>query len=122
MMTFTSLDILKFLVLIAGIADAYKYRRQTNKILRKKSSRNISRMFVILAILCDIIIITYCVVIKDIVLTSIRLISLYTMCQLYWCIYKYYPYKTRGLENFKRPSFLIFLKNSLTPNRLAKRL
>lgn len=122
MMTFTLLDILKFLVLIAGIADAYKYRRQTEKILRKQSSKNISRVSVLLGIFNNIVLIVYCTVYNLWILTTIRLIALFTTCRLYWNMYKYYPYKTRGLDNFKRPPFFIFLKNSLTPNNRAKRL
>ena len=118
------LSIFKFIVLVAGLMDAYKYVRQTNKIKRTKSSKNISRLFILLAIFSDILLISYCIYIRDAILIIIRSASLFTMCQVYWNIYKYYPFKHRKRRKGKlvKPNFFIFLQNSLTPNSMAKRL
>lgn len=110
------------LVLIAGIFDAYKYRRQTQKLKRNKSSRNISRMFVFIAIICDIVIVLYTVIIKDFILIIIRTLSLYTMCELYYYVWKFYPYKNRKKRKFKKPNLILFLRNTLLPNNIRRHL
>ena len=115
-------NIIQFMVIWAGIADAYKYSRLRQKIVRVKSSRSVSRMFSIIAIVCDIIFVIYTLMIKDPFLIFVRSIALYTTIDLFMHIYLYYPFKTRKLKNFKRPSFLIFLLNSLEPNSTRKRL
>ena len=107
------LTVFKFVVLVAGLLDAYKYRRQSNKIRRTKSSRNLSRLFILFAIFSDMLLISYCIYIKDAILIIIRSASLYTMCEVYWSIYIYYAYKDRKKRKFKRPSFWRFLLNSL---------
>lgn len=114
--------LLGVLVLIAGIFDAYKYRRQTQKLRRNKSSRNISRMFVFIAIICDVVIVLYTVVIKDPILITIRALSLYTMCELYYNVWKFYPYKNKKKRKFKRPNLIIFVWNTLLPNNIRRHL
>lgn len=116
------IDVLRFLVLITGIMDAIKYRWGTQKIKRTKSAKNISRKFVFTAIMCDVFLIMYCTYIWEPVLIVIRCISLYMMCELYWFVYKYYPYKMRKLDNFKRPTLLTFVVNTCQPNHIRKRL
>lgn len=116
------LTIFKFVVLSAGLMDAYKYRRQTSKIKRNKSSRNISRLFILLAIFSDIMLISYCIYIREAILIIIRSVSLCTMCEVYWNVYKYYSYKNRKKRKFKRPSLWTFFLNSLTPNHRTERL
>lgn len=114
--------VVQFLVLIAGVADAYKYSRLRQKIMRTKSSRDVSRMFSFIAIVCDIILVAYTLFIRDPFLIFVRSIALYTTIDLYYFIYYFYPFKMRKLDNFKRPSLWIFILNTLEPNHIRKRL
>lgn len=114
--------IVRFLVLITGFVDAIKYRVETTKVKKNKSSRDVSRKFTLMAIICDIILLVYVVLIKEPTLFIVRLMSLVFMCELFWYQYLYYPYKLRNVENFKRPSFFIFLWNACLPNKTRKRL
>jgi len=115
-------NVIQFLVLVAGMADAYKYSRLRQKIMRTKSSRDVSRMFSLIAIVCDIIFVAYTLMIKDPFLIFVRSVALYTTIDLYYYIYFYYPFKTRKLDNFKRPSLWTFILNTLEPNHIRKRL
>jgi len=114
--------IIQLAVIIAGVADAYKYMRLRQKITRTKSSRNVSRMFALIAIVCDIIFVTYTLIIRDPFLIFVRGIALYTTIDLYYYIYFYYPFKTRKLRGFKRPSLLAFIVNTIQPNNVRKRM
>jgi hypothetical protein len=116
------LVIFRFLVLVTGFVDAIKYKIETNKIKKNQSSRNVSRLFTVLAIICDIILLGYVILIKEPTLFIVRLMSLYFMCELYWWQYIYYPYKCKGLNGWKRPNLWKFLVNSLQPNKTRKRL
>lgn len=115
-------NIIQFLVLVAGVADAYKYSRLRQKITRTKSSRDVSRMFSLIAIVCDIIFVAYTLIIKDPFLIFVRSVALYTTIDLYYYIYFYYPFKTRKLRGFRRPSLWAFILNTLEPNGSRKRL
>lgn len=115
-------NILQFLIIWAGVADAYKYSRLRQKIVKNQSSKNVSRMFSLIAIKCDIIFILYVLLIKDPFLIFVRGVALYTTVDLYYHIYLYYPFKTRRLNNFKKPSLWVFLLNTLEFNNTRKRL
>lgn len=115
-------NIVQFLVLVAGVADAYKYSRLRQKITRTKSSRDVSRMFSLIAIICDIIFVTYTLMIRDPFLIFVRGIALFTTLDLYYHIYLYYPFKTRKLKGFRRPSLWAFILNTLEPNNIRKRM
>lgn len=119
---FSVVDILRLFVFIAGWIDAYKYRWQAQKIRKWQSAKNISRKFTLTAILCDIIIIMYCVYLRDPILIIIRVISLFCMCELFWVIYLYYPYSRKKLKGFKRPSFFTYVINAMTPNSVRRHL
>ena len=115
-------NIIQFLLIWAGIADAYKYSRLRQKIVRVKSSRSVSRMFSLIAIICDVIFVIYVLMIRDPFLIFVRGLAFYTTVDLYYYVYLYYPFKTRKLNNFKRPSLWTFLLNTLEPNHIRKRL
>lgn len=115
-------NVIQFLVIWAGIADAYKYSRLRQKIVRVKSSKSVSRMFAIIAIICDVIFVLYTLLIRDPFLIFVRGLALYTTIDLYYHVYLYYPFKTRKLNNFKKPSLWAFLVNTLEPNSTRQRL
>jgi hypothetical protein len=110
------------LLICTGILDAAKYFIQGRKIQVAKSAKNFSRQFMNFALGNDIIKLMYGLIIWDfyIILTSI--LALVTMIYMWYEIYLHYPYKRRGLINFKRPNILIYVINSLLPNTLRKKL
>jgi len=79
-------------------------------------------MFSFIAIVCDVIFVAYTLMIKDPFLVFVRGIALFTTLDLYYHIYLFYPFKTRKLRGFKRPSLWAFILNTLEPNGSRKRL
>lgn len=117
------INILRVMVLVTGCLDAYKYRFLTMKISRLKSSREISRKFLNASIISRLILLIYVsLVLNDTTLTFVSVIALYTMCEAFYHVYLYYPYRNRGLKNFRRPSVWAYLVNSLRSNKTRKRL
>jgi hypothetical protein len=110
------------LLICTGILDAAKYAIQGCKIQVAKSAKNFSRQFMNFALGNDIVKLFYGLIIWDfyIILTSI--LALVTMIYMWYQIYLWYPYRKRGLVNFKRPNIFTYIINSLLPNRLRKRL
>jgi len=110
------------LLIATGILDAAKYAIQGRKIQVAKTAKNFSRQFMNFALGNDIIKLAYGLIIWDfyIILTSI--LALVTMVYMWWQIYLFYPYKRRGLVNFRRPNILIYIINSLLPNSLRRKL
>lgn len=110
------------LLIGTGVLDAAKYFIQGRKIRIAKSAKNFSRQFMNFALGNDLVKLIYGVIIWDfyIILTSI--LALVTMVYMWWQIYSFYPYKKRGLNNFRRPNILIYIINSLLPNSLRKKL
>jgi hypothetical protein len=122
------MDILDFFikafVLISGYFDAEKYETQRNKIIRLKTAKSQSRMFLNKAFVLDIGKLVY-VLYKysnDWILILISVAPLLTIARVYWVTYLYYPYKLRGLQNFKRPGFWTYFCNSWISNSKRKRL
>lgn len=118
------LDIFKFIVLLTGIIDAEKYENQRSKIIKAKTAKSQSRMFLNKAFVIDVIKLAYVIVLypHDWVLLTISFLPLITIARVYWITYLYYPYKFRGLHNFKRPNFWIYFCNSWISNKKRKRL
>lgn len=116
-------EILRWAVLLASIVDSYKYKFLTNKISRLKSSREVSRKFINVSIFHKILLLIYSLIIlKDWVITWSCIIAIYTSLEAFYYVYLFYPYKMRGLKNFKRPSILEYTLNSILPNKNRKRL
>jgi len=115
-------NIFGILLIGTGVLDAAKYALQGYKIQKAKSAKNFSRQFMNFALSNDIVKLCYGIVIYDfyIILTSI--LALATMIYMWWEIYLWYPYKKRGLNNFRRPNILIYVINSLLPNSLRRKL
>jgi len=115
-------QILGVALIITSIFDAIKYQWNANAIKRVGTARGHSRKFINAAILNDTIKLFYAIVIKDIFIIGSSLLALYTMFYLFWTIYKYYPYRKRGLHNFKRPNIFLYTFNSLLPNYIRRKL
>ena len=115
-------NVFGLLLIATSILDALKYELEARKIIEAKSAKNRSRKFINWALLNDLIKFGYGVVIFDfyIILTSV--LSLITMCRMFYAQYLYYPYRFRGLTNFRRPNIFIYIINSWVPNSIRKRL
>jgi len=116
------INIFGWLLVLTAILDALKYEVQARKIIKAKSSKNMSRRFINWALLNDFVKLIYGTLIWDfyIVLTSI--LSLMTMCRMWYAQYLFYPYRCRGLYGFRRPNIFIYLINSILPNSKRKKL
>lgn len=115
-------DIFGTLLVLTGILDAIKYSLQAYKIHQAKSSRSISRKFINFALLNDYVKLGYGVCIGDMFIILSSILALICMMHLFFEIYWWYPYKCRGLCNFKRPNIFVYIINSWLPNYLRKKL
>lgn len=115
-------NIVGWLLIWGGCLDAYKYVIQGIKIKKAQSARNVSRRFVNYAIICDVLKIVYSVIIMDFYIFVISAIAIFCMAFMWYELYLWYPYRHRGLLNFKRPNIIHYLINSIVPNRIRKRL
>jgi uncharacterized protein with PQ loop repeat len=115
-------NIIGIILIGTSILDALKYELQAQKMLKAKSSKNISRRFINWALLNDLVKLLYGVLILDIYISFTSILSLVTMCHFWYVQYLYYPFRRRGLHNFKRPGLVTYFINSLIPNSKRKRL
>ena len=114
---------LKLLVLVFGFMDAYKYKLMTQKVGRLKASGQIPRKFLVWSIANRIVLLLYVwLELNDIILITTSVIALYTMLEAFYYVYEYYPYRCKGLKNFKKPSIWKFTKDIFSNNKHGKRL
>jgi len=120
-------EIIKFscglFLCIWGYLDGIKYHFETKKIKEHKSSKGHSRKFINMAIGNDLYRLFYFFFIDRnyyVLITSI--IALYFMIEMFYTIYNYYPYRKRGLVNFKKPNICAYVWNSVQPNYWRKHL
>jgi hypothetical protein len=110
------------LLVIASIFDAWKYVWNAQAIRRVGTAKGHSRKFLLAAIFNDTIKLIYGILIVDIFIILSSLLAMATMFYNFYTQYKFYPYRKRGLLHFKRPNILLYFWNSITPNRIRKRL
>jgi len=110
------------LLIFTSIFDALKYYIQARKIQRAKSAKLMSRRFINWAMSNDIVKLVYGIIIMDWYIILSSLLALICMAHLWVVIYLYYPYRHRGLVNFKRPNVILYLINSIIPNSIRRRL
>jgi len=115
-------NILGSILIFTSVFDALKYSIQANKINQLKSSKGFSRRFINWALTNDLIKLAYGMVNLDLYITLSSILSLVCMFHLFWAIYWWYPYKMRGLLNFKRPSLLTYIINSWQSNKTRRHL
>lgn len=115
-------QLLGYLLIYTSFWDAYKYSIQAFKISKAKTAKNFSRAFINYALQNDLIKLCYGLVILDIFIILSSIFALICMIHLWITIYLYYPYKHKGLKNFKRPTVLVYFINSLIPNSLRQKL
>jgi disulfide bond formation protein DsbB len=121
-------QILGYYMLITGFYDAYKYHWQHQAIKKVGIAKGHSRKFILAALHNDHIKIMYLFFSGllysrfDWFLISTSIIAVFYMTELFFTIYRFYPYRMRGCPNFKRPNLILYLINSIMPNRIRKRL
>ncbi len=115
-------DFLGGLLIITSIFDGWKYVWNAKSIIKIGTARGHSRKFINAALLNDTIKLLYGILIYDLFIIFSSLFALGTMIYLFWTIYKFYPYRMRGCINFKRPNIILYFLNSITPNKIRKRL
>ena len=116
------LAITGILLTITGIWDGYKYHWSAVAIRKTKTAKGQSRKFINAAVSNDVIRIIHCIILPDWWLAVSSMLALVFMLEHWWMVYWYYPYRCRGLIGFKRPNLMLFIINSLIPNKIRKRL
>jgi hypothetical protein len=109
-------------LVITSIFDGLKYKWSADKIILVGTAKGHSRKFLNAAIINDIVKLLYGIFILDVFIVASSIFALITMGYNFWIVYKYYPYRKRGLLNFQRPSLWIYIWNSFMPNNRRKRL
>jgi hypothetical protein len=111
------------ILVVWGYLDAIKYHIEAVKIRKTKTTVGRSRWFINLALGNDIYRIYYFIFIDNNIYVLITaLLATMFMLEMFWEIYKNYPYKMRGCPNFKRPNIWVYFLNSLQSNKIRKRL
>jgi len=110
------------LLIFTSIFDAIKYSLQARKIWKIQSAKAMSRKFINFAIMNDVVKLTYGIIIYDCYIIVSSILALGCMFDLFYTIYLWYPYRHRGLLNFKRPNLLLYTWNSIQPNKIRRRL
>lgn len=121
------INIIGIIMVFSGILDAVKYHWQARAIRHVGIAKGHSRKFINAALFNDIVKIIYLVLVGmllkcDWYLLISALLAIVFMLELWITIYNYYPYRMRGCCNFKKPNIIIYFINSLTPNKLRKKL
>lgn len=115
-------ELFGILLVLTGILDALKYSIQAVKVAKQHSSKAMSRKFMVMALSNDLVKIVYSVLIWDVYIFISSVLALGCMLHLWWNVYYFYPYKQRGLANFKRPNIFYFTWNACIPNSIRPRL
>jgi hypothetical protein len=109
-------------MVMGGFINGIRYFWSAQKIREVKTAKSHSRKSMNVGIGDDLIKFLYGLVRLDLYIISSTITSLIFMIYKWFTIYRYYPYRKRGLINFKRPSLLKYFINSLIPNKKRKRL
>lgn len=116
-------SIFGILLVLTSIGDAWKYTIQARRVQKEKSSQNLSRRFINFAVLNDLVKLIYGFVIGDWFIISTSIMALVCMLDLWYQIYWWYCYETYPKRiKITRPNILLYLWNSILPNRVRKHL
>lgn len=110
------------LLVFTSIFDAIKYSLQARKIWKAESAKSMSRKFINFALSNDFVKLAYGVIIIDWYIIFSSILALICMIDLWYAIYRWYPYRHRGLVGFKRPNVCLYIINSILPNSIRRRL
>lgn len=109
-------------MIFSGFCNGIRYYWSAQKIKEVKTAKSHSRKSMNTGIIDDFIKLLYGLVRLDLYLVSSAITTLFFMIYKWIIIYVHYPYRKRGLINFKRPSILKYFINSLIPNKIRRRL
>jgi len=115
-------DIVGGIFIVTSLFDAWKYVWQAQAIKKVGTAKGHSRKFINAAMFNDTVKLCYGIIILDIFIITSSILALATMSYNFYTVYRYYPYRCRGLDGFKRPNIIYYIINSLIPNSLRKRL
>jgi hypothetical protein len=115
-------EIFGYLLILSSLLDAWKYLWQVSAIKKAGVAKGHSRKFLDAALLNHSVKVIYGIVISDIFIIISAILALVTTSYNFYILYLMYPYKNRGLKNFKRPNIFVYLWNSLLPNNIRKHL
>jgi hypothetical protein len=118
----TLAEALGVMLIISGLANGIRYRWSALKIKEAGIARGHSRKSMNTAIIDDTIKLLYGIARFDLYLISSAVAALIFMTYKWIIIYLYYPYRYRGLANFKKPNLSKYILNSLIPNKYRRRL
>lgn len=118
----TTKQVVGALLVFTSIFDALKYSLQSRRIWKAQSAKTMSRKFINFALSNDTVKLVYGIIIVDWYIISSSILALICMIDLWYAIYKWYPFRYRGLVGFKRPNIFVYIINSILPNSLRKRL
>lgn len=115
-------DIVGGVLVLTSILDAIKYLWNAEAIKKVGTARGHSRKFLNAALFNDIVKLFYGFIIMDAFIILSSIMALITMGYNFFIVYWFYPYRKRGLINFKRPNIFIYTINSILPNQIRRRL
>ena len=113
------IDSLGIALIITGMLDGIKYRWESCSIRAAGTSKGHSRKFINVAIINDLVRLIYLAFKPDTFLIIASCIALIFMLEMFFTIYKYYPYKNHKKG---RPGILKYTWNSFLPNSVRSRL
>jgi hypothetical protein len=116
------IEILGVVLICSGLINGIRYRWSALKIKEIGIARGHSRKSMNTAIFDDTVKLLYGAIRMDLYLVGSATAALTFMIYKWCIIYLYYPYRGRGLINFKRPSVIHYLINSIIPNKYRRRL
>ena len=115
-------EILGFILIISGLCNGVRYHWSASSIRKANTAKGHSRKSMNTGIADDFVRFLYGFAAQDLFIIISAFVCLAFMIEKWYIIYYFYPFKRRGLLNFKRPSLWKYFINSLIPNKKRPRL
>ena len=120
---FKYIDIFGWLLIYIRFVDGWTYKILADKIKKVGLANGHSRKAANLHILINLWMVLYFIFHTHDIYMAIAMAINTGFVVYYWNIIRiFYPYKFRGLTNFKKPSLIKYTINSLMPNKFRKKL
>jgi hypothetical protein len=115
-------EVLGLILIISGLCNGVRYHWSASSIRSAGTAKGHSRKSMNTGMADDFIRFLYGFAALDLFIIISAFICLIFMVEKWYIIYLLYPYKKRGLLNFKRPGLWKYFINSLIPNHKRPRL